>query len=142
MKSVYSPSEHVIYNSAFYDDYQRAGTWPIDGIEVSEEDAITFNGRNEPTGKMLDYQNGTLCWVDRPVPLLTKEQLITLAEQKKLSLRTAADAEISWRQDAVDAGIATEAEATALTAWKKYRVLLMRVDTSKAPAIEWPMKPA
>ncbi|MGS4547690.1 tail fiber assembly protein [Enterobacter roggenkampii] len=25
-----------------------------------------------------------------------------------------------------------------LTEWKKYRVLLMRIDTSKAPAIEWP----
>ncbi|WP_208907139.1 tail fiber assembly protein, partial [Enterobacter cloacae] len=25
--------------------------------------------------------------------------------------------------------------------WKKYRVLLNRVDTSKAPDIEWPEKP-
>lgn len=142
MKSVYSPSEHVIYNSAFYDDYRRAGTWPIDGIEVSEEDAVTFNGRNEPTGKMLDFQNGALCWVDRPVPTLTKEQLITLAEQKKLSLRTAADAEITWRQDAVDAAIATDEETAALAEWKKYRVLLMRVDTSTAPNITWPITPA
>ncbi|EHI0558679.1 TPA: tail fiber assembly protein, partial [Escherichia coli] len=29
-----------------------------------------------------------------------------------------------------------------LTQWKKYRVLLMRVDTSTAPDIEWPTPPA
>ncbi|HFO0798028.1 tail fiber assembly protein [Enterobacter roggenkampii] len=141
MKSVYSPSEHVIYNATFYDDYKRAGTWPADGVEVSDEDAATFNGSNEPTGKMLDYQNGALCWVDRPAPKLTKEQLIVQAEQNKSQLRTAADEEIAWRQDAVDAEIATEDETASLAEWKKYRVLLMRVDTSKAPDIVWPTPP-
>ncbi|EGN1626406.1 tail fiber assembly protein, partial [Salmonella enterica] len=29
----------------------------------------------------------------------------------------------------------------ALTEWKKYRVLLMRVDTSKVPEINWPTPP-
>ncbi|EMY0612461.1 tail fiber assembly protein [Yersinia enterocolitica] len=56
-------------------------------------------------------------------------------------LRVAADAEIEWRQYAVDKGIATEEESTALDEWKKYRVLLMRVDTSKAPDILWPPQP-
>ncbi|EKK4595233.1 tail fiber assembly protein, partial [Escherichia coli] len=46
-----------------------------------------------------------------------------------------------WRQDAVDAGIATDEETSILTEWKKYRVLLMRVDTSTAPDIEWPTPP-
>ncbi|MDN0004869.1 tail fiber assembly protein [Providencia stuartii] len=32
-------------------------------------------------------------------------------------------------------------EAAALQAWKKYRVLLNRIDTSLAPNIEWPEKP-
>lgn len=72
----------------------------------------------------------------------THEQLVTAAEQKKTSLRIAADSEIAWRQDAVDAGIATDEEVAALAEWKKYRVLLMRVDTSKAPDIEWPHQPA
>ncbi len=34
--------------------------------------------------------------------------------------------------------IATEEENSLLEAWKKYRVLLNRVDTSTAPDIEWP----
>ncbi|HAW1857230.1 TPA: tail fiber assembly protein [Escherichia coli] len=64
---------------------------------------------------------------------------VAAAEQKKSQLRSVADAEIGWRQDAVDAGIATEEESAALLEWKKYRVLLMRVDTA---APEWPTPPA
>ena len=66
---------------------------------------------------------------------------VAAAEQKKSALRAATDAEIAWRQDAVDAGLVAEEETAALTEWKKYRVLLMRVDTSTAPAIEWPTPP-
>ena len=44
-------------------------------------------------------------------------------------------------QDAADLEIATEEEISLLEAWKKYRVLLNRVDTSTAPDIEWPTNP-
>ena len=44
-------------------------------------------------------------------------------------------------QDAVDLEIATEEERSLLEAWKKYRVLLNRVDTSVAPDIEWLIQP-
>ncbi|HHL1887459.1 TPA: tail fiber assembly protein, partial [Klebsiella pneumoniae] len=37
--------------------------------------------------------------------------------------------------------MATDDEKTRLAAWKKYRVLLNRVDTSTAPDIKWPEKP-
>ncbi|HFI6181485.1 TPA: tail fiber assembly protein [Escherichia coli] len=59
-------------------------------------------------------------------------------EQKKRALRAIADAEMDWLQDAVDAGIATEEETTALTEWKKYRVMLMRVGPEKP---DWPIPP-
>ncbi|HCL5708751.1 TPA: tail fiber assembly protein [Klebsiella pneumoniae] len=62
--------------------------------------------------------------------------------RKKSALRAATDAEIAWRQDAVDAVLVAEEETAALTEWKKYRVQLMRIDTSKAPDIEWPTPPA
>ncbi len=44
-------------------------------------------------------------------------------------------------QDAADLEIATEEEISLLEAWKKYRVLLNRVDTSTAQDIEWPALP-
>ncbi|MBB8912045.1 tail fiber assembly protein, partial [Escherichia coli] len=40
-----------------------------------------------------------------------------------------------------DLEIATEEEISLLEAWKKYRVLLNRVDTSTAQDIEWPALP-
>ncbi|HAH6919014.1 TPA: tail fiber assembly protein, partial [Escherichia coli] len=41
-------------------------------------------------------------------------------------------------QDAVDLDMATEEEKLSLTKWKKYRVLLNRVQPENAPNIEWP----
>lgn len=63
------------------------------------------------------------------------------AAEKKVELKAIADSEIDWRQDAVDGSYAEPEEVTELAAWKKYRVLLMRVDTTKAPDIEWPVAP-
>lgn len=58
--------------------------------------------------------------------------------KRHASLRAKSDSEIDWRQDAVDAGIATEQETSLLGEWKKYRVLLMCVDTAKPV---WPTPP-
>lgn len=44
-------------------------------------------------------------------------------------------------QDAVDISIATDEEITRLAKWKRYRVELSRIDTSKAPDITWPVRP-
>lgn len=63
---------------------------------------------------------------------------VAAAETQKAQLRGAADSEIAWRQDAVNSGIATDEEATVLAEWIKYRVLLMRVDTTKPV---WPTPP-
>ena len=63
---------------------------------------------------------------------------ITQATQQKESLLALAALKIAPLQDAVDLDIATEAEAALLLAWKKCRVLLNRVDTSKP---EWPPLP-
>lgn len=63
------------------------------------------------------------------------------AEEKKAQLLNEATAKIAPLQDAVDTGMATDGEKPHLTAWKTYRVLLNRIDTSKAPDIEWPIMP-
>ncbi|EHR8811385.1 TPA: tail fiber assembly protein, partial [Escherichia coli] len=63
------------------------------------------------------------------------------AEETKNSLMQVASEHIAPLQDAVDLEIATEEETLLLEAWKKYRVLLNRVDTSTAPDIEWPTNP-
>ncbi|HEA3398631.1 TPA: tail fiber assembly protein, partial [Escherichia coli] len=74
--------------------------------------------------------------VEPPQP--TQAELIASAEAKKVKLRANADAEIEWRQYAVDRGIATDDESAALDEWSLYRVLLMRVDTANPV---WPTLP-
>nr|WP_222941565.1 tail fiber assembly protein [Xenorhabdus sp. TS4] len=63
------------------------------------------------------------------------------AESQKRQLLDTARAKIDIYQDAVDLDMATDAEQTALTEWRKYRVLLNRVDCSTAPNIDWPKAP-
>lgn len=63
------------------------------------------------------------------------------AEQKKAFLLAEANIAIAPLQDAFELDMATDAEKESLLAWKKYRVLLMRVDTA-APDINWPLPPA
>lgn len=67
---------------------------------------------------------------------------IEAANAQKLELLQMANEHIAPLQDAVDLGIAEEDEEAALLAWKKYRVLLYRVEPSLTPDIEWPVAPA
>lgn len=129
-------------NTGFYAEslkgsvYELSGAWPADAVELSDDDYKTYSGQ-APDGKILGSGDGGMpAWVD--IPPSTAEELIAMAERERNSLRTIADAEIAWRQDAVDAGIATDEETAALAEWKKYRVLLMRVDTAKPV---WPTLP-
>lgn len=91
-----------------------------------------------PPSTDYDTWNGSAWETDKDAQ---NAATIATAQLTRSALLTTANAEISWRQDAVDAGIATAGETAALAEWKKYRVLLMRVDTSKAPVIEWPTQP-
>ncbi|ELI8783642.1 TPA: tail fiber assembly protein [Citrobacter freundii] len=78
-------------------------------------------------------------WVHDPEAEKTAQ--ITQATQQKESLLTLATSNIGPLQDAVDLGIATEAETTLLLAWKKYRVLINRIKPEDAPDINWPEVP-
>ncbi|ECI4314812.1 tail fiber assembly protein [Salmonella enterica subsp. enterica] len=78
-------------------------------------------------------------WVDDAEAM--RNALISEAEAKKKELLKLANDSIATLQDAVDLDMATEDEAQRLTAWKKYRVLMNRVDTSDPDNIVWPEVP-
>ncbi|EEW2053964.1 tail fiber assembly protein [Escherichia coli] len=90
-----------------------------------------------PEGEFQKW-NGTAWVKDAEAEKLFR---IREAEEIKNSLMQVASEHIAPLQDAVDLEIATEEETSLLEAWKKYRVLLNRVDTSTAPDIEWPTNP-
>ena len=137
ISSVYSPSENAIYPSALYSDYIAAGTWPKDGIFISDGDVRQFNGGNKPSGKMLGMVDGKLAWVDLPPP--TADELIAAATAKKGWLIAEASQVIAPLLDAKDGGYIDDADKPTLVAWQKYRYALTKVEPAKPV---WPEKPA
>ncbi|NRN29196.1 tail fiber assembly protein [Photorhabdus heterorhabditis] len=70
-----------------------------------------------------------------------KASQIEQAEHQRATLRQQADEAMTLLQYAVETEMASEAEKASLFAWKKYVVLLSRVDVSQVPDIEWPQIP-
>ncbi|MBW9433362.1 tail fiber assembly protein [Atlantibacter hermannii] len=99
---------------------------------------INISDISEPPGIGWSYSDGV--FTAPPPPERSHDELVADAELQKYALLTAANNTIAPLQDAVDLEMATEEEKTQLTTLKKYRVLLSRVDTSKAPDINWPEK--
>ena len=66
---------------------------------------------------------------------------VNQALTKKNQFFAEAASQLSYLQDAVDSQIASEQEAQLLVEWKKYRVLINRIDIELAPNIEWPNQP-
>ncbi|MCC8376499.1 MULTISPECIES: tail fiber assembly protein [Photorhabdus] len=97
-------------------------------------ETLTFK---QPTTD-FDKWDGTK-WVTDNVAL--KANQIEQAEQQRVILLRHANEFITLLQDAVDLDIATEVEKSALLTWKKYRVMLNRVNISLSPDIEWPEQP-
>jgi len=86
------------------------------------------------------YKNGI--FILPTAQMQPREESVSEAEQMKTTLLTEATMVINSLQDAVDLEIASDDEQNLLTVWKKYRVMLIRVDVSLAPVISWPKKPS
>lgn len=85
------------------------------------------------------YVNGE--FIKPEPPDRTPEELIAEAASIKTGLMNLASKRIEPLQFAVDLDMATAEEAEKLLEWKKYMVLLNRVDPTQAPDIEWPVSP-
>lgn len=70
-----------------------------------------------------------------------KAMLVSQAESEKLQRLTEANSAITYLQDAIEVGLDDDDYEAKLKAWKTYRVLLNRVDSSTVPNIDWPEKP-
>ncbi|QHM74510.1 hypothetical protein C7M52_00445 [Mixta theicola] len=88
----------------------------VDSVSVQED--VIGNYR---------YENG-ICTYIRP-------NAAALAEIKKGHLLSAVGEAIIPIQEAVNLGIATDEEKICIEEWKKYRVLLNRIDTSTMPIL-------
>lgn len=133
MKIFYSASQN-----GFFEEHQNL---PDDAKEITDSCRIELITAQNEGGTIRPGNDGmpVIILASDYVPELTEDEQQWLAESKKQSLLSEATKKIDPLNDAVDLEIATEKEMSALKEWKKYRVLLMRVDTAD-PA--WPMPPS
>lgn len=132
MSNIYAviDGEGNVINTVLWDGENE---WnPPDGTTVIKVD-------DSGAGIGWTYKDGV--FTPPPIPEVPKEKLIAQAEQQKANLITEASQTISILQDAVDLDMATDAETAALPLWKKYRVLLSRVDANTSDDVVWPEAP-
>ncbi|MGF2651533.1 tail fiber assembly protein [Serratia marcescens] len=136
----YSATTNTFYVMEDRADYAAFGNWPEDVKPISDAVWERFCVQG-PEGKMRGAdKHGLPCWVDIPPP--TREQLVAASERKKARLMADATQAIAPLQDAEDLDMATQEEKAQRLAWKRYRVLLSRINPEEAPTIAWPQPPA
>lgn len=115
--------------------YDASAIFPINQIvvEISPE-----NVPDEFTAAGEKALGGAFLFVDGEITAAPVDYEAE-ALRKKLELMTQANNVIATLQDAVDLNMATDEETANLLEWKKYRVLLSRVDIN-TPV--WPPLPA
>lgn len=128
------------YPTAMQAEYEAAGSWPETGIGC-EEDVFSVFAGEPPSGKLRGTDaKGMPCWIDAPAP--TKAELVARAENQKQALLTEAnDVTADWRTE-LALGIISDDDKASLTTWMQYIKAVKAVNTSTAPDIAWPAKPA
>ncbi|EDA9779833.1 tail fiber assembly protein [Salmonella enterica] len=104
---------------------------------ISEPGPLPENATSvSPGGGYKKWDSKTQVWVNDEAAEAAAR--LREAEGTKNRLLQIASEKIAPLQDAVDLGIATDDEKAQLGEWKKYRVLVNRVDTSNP---DWPEQP-
>ncbi|EMJ5880571.1 tail fiber assembly protein [Enterobacter cloacae] len=140
MNKYFSNAESSFYLEETVQAYEAQGIpVPSDLMKITDSEYETFMVSPDRKTPQFNMSRHCMEWVDIAPP--SKKEAIDNADSLKAQLMSVATQEILPLQDALDLEMATEKERILLTEWKKYRVLLSRVDTNKAPDIEWPESP-
>ncbi|EGI6277012.1 tail fiber assembly protein [Salmonella enterica subsp. enterica serovar Kumasi] len=106
-------------------------------VYISEPGPLPENVTSvSPGGGYKKWDSKTQVWVNDEAAEAAAR--LREAEGTKNRLLQIASEKIAPLQDAVDLGIATDDEKAQLDEWKKYRVLVNRVDTTN---LVWPEQP-
>ncbi|MBI0275649.1 tail fiber assembly protein [Hafnia alvei] len=136
---IYSAINNAFYPLALQSDYEDAGTWPDDGVDVDDSVYAEFAANQTPAGKMRAADSsGMPEWVDIPAP--TQNEIVAKNTRAfNTLLRSATDAAFPL-QSAVALDIATDAQIQALAALQQYAVNLASTNLTVDPVI-WPKSP-
>lgn len=106
----------------------------VDSLDVDVSELT----RTPPPNETCSLSGGT--WVIDPVKVESAKRFAI--DGSVVSGMAEAARQIAVLQDAVDLGMATQAESTAYTEWRRYRVLLSRVNSDPAyPNVTLPEQP-
>ncbi len=86
MTHTYSASKNAFYSYEWKDEYDAAGTWPADAVDVSDDTWREYSAE-PPVGKFLSSDaSGMPVWIDKPAPSnleLRKAALTDLSNKYK-----------------------------------------------------------
>ena len=132
---------HNGQNWTYPSDYRGQTVY---SIYTGEKLTITNVGGVPPDYTLLEPTSKFDSWDGEKWVLDTDKQqqhYINIATAQKKQLLRDANEQIEYLQDAIDANIATDNEKILFAEWKKFRVLLNRIDVNQAPNIDWPNQP-
>ena len=140
MSYIFSATENAFYPLSMRQQYADAGTWPENGIQVSDDIFNEFTATPEPGKMRIAGSDGLPAWSDIPPP--SHEELIAIAEQVSQQLLTQADAVmLDWRTELM-LGEISDANRAKLSAWIAYKNEVKAVDVTSDPEhISWPVPP-
>lgn len=131
----YSATTNGFYPSELKDDYMTAGTWPDDGVEISESVYQALMDGQDSGQEIIPGEDGM------PELFTPAVDHVSQTGTQRAALLKEADNIIRMLERAVRSGIATDEEKASLEAWEEYSVLLYRINPDKYPDIDWPQKP-
>lgn len=121
----------------FYDSVDSPVPEGVLSIEISDDEwqACLDTGLCTVVGEAL------ILATEQQIAGRDAERRMAEVSTQRDSLMSMASGRIAPLQDAFDLGEATAEESAQLTAWKKYRVALNRLDLTVEPVL-WPAQPA
>jgi hypothetical protein len=138
-KYIFSSESNAFYSVDLQMLYEQSESWPKNYVYITDAKwQEMLEGQSKGMDIKADAQ-GYPVLIERKPP--SDQMQIDIAERQKAKLMKEAIDTIDILQDATVLGISTQEENDSLISWKKYRVLLNRIDTRKAPDISWPIKP-
>lgn len=131
MQIFYNKNTNAFYNSEINDI-------PENSVEITHEYHNELLQKQSEGMIIQSNENGYPIAVER---VLTDEERIYTNESKKQQLINEAIQKIALLQDIIDLDMQEADEEQQLKQWKKYRILLTRIDVNTAQDIKWPEKP-
>lgn len=138
----YSASRNAFFPDVLKSDFEKAGSWPEDVVEISDDIYREFGQLIAPEGKIMAAgEDGLPVWVDIPIDYAFK------SESERQELLTEANAiTADWLID-LQLGVISDENKDALILWRAYIKSVKELELSAVTdkksynGIVWPDKP-